>query len=51
MIVRDLGIIPNDSPLISIQRELRSSLSDQHAPDELLLHSGGLFQTFLNHHC
>ena len=41
MIVRDLGIIPNDSPLISIQRELRSSLSDQHAPDELLLHSGG----------
>ncbi|MEC7687843.1 MAG: chorismate-binding protein [Candidatus Thermoplasmatota archaeon] len=41
MIVRDLGIIPNDSSLISIQRELRSSLSEQHAPDELLLYSGG----------
>ena len=41
MIVRDLAFIPNDSPLISIQRELRSSLSEEYAPDELLLHSGG----------
>ena len=41
MIVRDLEFISNGSPLISIQRELRSFLSEEHAPDELLLHSGG----------
>ncbi len=41
MIVRDLGIMSNESPLISIQRELRSTKLQENAPDELLLHSGG----------
>ena len=41
MIVRDLGFMSNESPLISIQRELRSTKLPEHAPDELLLHSGG----------
>ena len=41
MIVRDLPPLTDESPLISIQRNLRRSRLPEHAPDELLLHSGG----------
>ena len=41
MIVRELDFNSDGSPLISIQKALRSSPSGDYAPDELLLHSGG----------
>ena len=41
MIVREISFPSDDSPLISIQTKLRSLKSPEHAPDELLLHSGG----------
>ena len=41
MIVREISFPSDDSPLISIQSKLRLLKSPEHAPDELLLHSGG----------
>ena len=41
MIIRQLSSPSITSPLIPIQRILRSSRDPETAPDELLLHSGG----------